>query len=91
MILESGEEKEKEREINIDQLPLAYAPNEDQTCNAGICPDQESNLKPLGLQDDAQTNEPHQPGMIYVFLTIKPILCIVLNPFFPLNTINVSP
>ena len=27
-----------------------------------MCPDQKSNLSPYGLEADAQSTEPHQPG-----------------------------
>ena len=30
--------------------------------NPGMCPDWESNLQPFGLQADAQSTEPQQPG-----------------------------
>ena len=63
--LESGEEREKEGkreeekhqcERNIDQLPLVGTPTGRQICNLGTCSDQESNLQPFGLWDDAPTN-----------------------------------
>ena len=41
---------------NMDQLPLAHALTENQICNLGMCPDQESNLQPFGLRDDASTS-----------------------------------
>ena len=47
---------------NIYWLPPVCATTEDQTYNLGMCPDQESNPWPLGLQDDAQPTEPHWPG-----------------------------
>ena len=37
--LERGEEREKERERNIIQLPLICALTRDQTCNLGMHPD----------------------------------------------------
>ena len=43
-IFREGEGREKERERNIDQLPLAHTPNGDQARNSGMCLDQESNL-----------------------------------------------
>ena len=61
--LETGEgrEKESERKIkvrNIDWLPFVRVPGENQTCNPGLCPDQEpdweSNRQPFVLQNDAQ-------------------------------------
>ena len=35
--------------------------------NPGMCPDQESNQGPFSLQACAQSTEPHQPGLKYVF------------------------
>ena len=32
----------------------------DLACNPGMCPDQESNRHPFGLQNDEQSTEPHQ-------------------------------
>ena len=61
--LERGEGREKERERNIDLLPLARTPTGDCTCNLGMCPDREWNQQPIDLQDDAQPNEPHQSGL----------------------------
>ena len=31
--------------------------------NAGMCPDQESNQQPFGLQSNTKPTEPPQPGM----------------------------
>ena len=50
---------EKERERNIDWLPLIGAPPGDKTQNPGICPDRESNWQPFALRDNAQPTEPH--------------------------------
>ena len=41
LFLKRGEGREKERKRNIDWLPLIRAPIRDQTCNLGMCPDQE--------------------------------------------------
>ena len=51
--LERGEVREKERKRNINELPLVHAPTWDWTCNPGMCPDQESNLRHFALLDDA--------------------------------------
>ena len=40
----------RKREGNIDRL------------QPGMCPDQESNWQPSGLQDNVQPTEPHQLG-----------------------------
>ena len=39
-------------ERNMDRLPLVHAPSGDQTCNPGMCPDQEWNWQPYALWDD---------------------------------------
>ena len=40
----------------------------DLSCNPGMCPDWESNQRPLGLQAGTQSTEPHQPGQEKIFL-----------------------
>ena len=57
-----GEGKEKDRERNIDWLPLLCPPTRDQTRNPSMCPDWELNLLPFALRDDAQITEPQQSG-----------------------------
>ena len=49
-------ERERERERNIDWLSPIYAPTRDLTYNPSMCPDQESNLQPFGVQGNAPTN-----------------------------------
>ena len=41
LFLDTG--REKEREGNIDHLPLLCTLTRDQTCNLDMCPDRESN------------------------------------------------
>ena len=41
----------------------------DLACNPGMCPDWESNRRPFGLKADAQSTQPHQPGLIIYFFT----------------------
>ena len=36
--------------------------------NPGMCPDWESNQQPFGSQASTQSTEPHQPGLISLFL-----------------------
>ena len=50
-------------ERNIDWLPPIRAPTRDWTWNLGMCPDQESNPQPFGVQDDTPTNRATQPGL----------------------------
>ena len=65
--LEREEGREKERERNVDQLPLTCASNEEQTHNFGTCPDRELSWQPFALQDDTQLAELHQPGLLVDF------------------------
>ena len=51
LFLERGEGREKERERNIDWLPLTHSPTRHLACNPGMCPDQESNQRPFSLRD----------------------------------------
>ena len=43
LFLGRGEGKEKDRERNIDGLPLTCPPTGNLACNPGMCPDWESN------------------------------------------------
>ena len=70
LFLERGERREKERERksdvrNTDRLPLTCAPTGDRTWNPGICPNWESNPRPL--RDDTLPTEPHQSGLLLIF------------------------
>ena len=56
LILQREEGRERERERNIDLLPLVYTPTRDWTHSLGMCPDQESNPWPSGLWDNTPTN-----------------------------------
>ena len=42
---EREEDREKERETNINQSPLRWGPSGDLAHNPGMCPDWESNLE----------------------------------------------
>ena len=46
---------------------LSHAPNWDLARNPRMCPDWESNGRPFGSQDGAQSPEPHQPGKQKIF------------------------
>ena len=68
LLLERGERGEQEREGNINvwethRLVASHmSPNRDPACYPGMCPDQELNQGPPGLQAGALSTEPHQPG-----------------------------
>ena len=58
-----GEKKgDKKEEGSIDWLRPVYAKTRDQTCNLGMCSDQELNLQPFGYGMMLQPTEPHRPG-----------------------------
>ena len=42
-------------------------PPRDLAHNPGMCPDWESNQQPFGLQAGAQSTEPHQPGLEFIY------------------------
>ena len=56
LFLERREERKKERERNIDRLPLTCPPTEDLL---GRCPDREWNLQPVGVQRSAGQCQTH--------------------------------
>ena len=62
LFLERGEGKEKERERNMDQLPLIRTLAGDRSRNPGMCPDQELNRRHFTLPVGAQPIEPHGLG-----------------------------
>ena len=56
------------------------APTGDLACNPGMCPDQESNWCPCGLQASTQSTEPHLPGLkMKYFLRILKKFFLVIN------------
>ena len=58
-----GREREREGEKHQCVVASRAPTTGDPACNPGICPDWESNLEPFGSQADAQSTEPHQPGL----------------------------
>ena len=62
---ERGREGEREGEKPQCVVASHSAPSGDLACNPGMCPDQESNWRPSGLQDDAEPTELHQSGQSY--------------------------
>ena len=52
-------------------------PTGDMAHNPGMCPDWELNLQPFGSQAGAQSTEPHQPGLLFIFF----IFFLFLKPF----------
>ena len=59
---------ERERERGKHQFSPACSPTRDLTCNLGMCPDQESNLQPFGIWDNAPTNWATWPGQKLFFI-----------------------
>ena len=82
--LERGEGKEKERKRNINVWLLLVHPLQGNlACSPGMCPDWESNQRPLGLQAGAQSTKPYQPGPNTEFYI--QIFRVYLVPVVPLN------
>ena len=66
LFLEREREGEREGEkqcVVASRMP----PTGDMAHNPGMCPDWESNQRPFGSQADAQSTEPHQPGLKAIF------------------------
>ena len=64
---EIGEGREKESKRNIIGS-LSHALNWGPGPPSGVCPDRESNQRPFSLWDNAQPTEPHQSGLLIMFL-----------------------
>ena len=64
---------EEEREGDIREIHQSGAsrtpPTGGLARNPSMCPDQELNWWPFGLQAGTQSTEPHQPGLEHTFLT----------------------
>ena len=60
LFLERREVKGKERERNIDVLPLTRMLTGAWMHNPGMCPDQESSQCPFALQNDIQPTKTGQ-------------------------------
>ena len=80
LILEK--EKRREREITVREKYLSVASHTgDRTLNLGMCPDQESNLRPFGARRRHSNQLSHPARAIYV--VFNPFLKI--DFFFPLK------
>ena len=61
--------REGERERNINAVVASCTPHIGGLAHTpGLCPDWESNQQPFGLQAGTQSTEPHQSGLIFIFL-----------------------
>ena len=61
---------EDERETSIDCFPHAHQLGT-EPASLGMCPDQESNPQPFGIQDNAPTNWTNWPGQAGFYGVIK--------------------
>ena len=62
-----GREKEREGEKHQCVVASRVPCTGDLAYNPGMCPNWESNWQPFGLQNGAQSTEPHQPGLNKIF------------------------
>ena len=63
-----GREGEREGEKHQCAVAFGAPPTGDLARNLGMCPDWESNSRPIGLQASAQSTKPeNQPGLIFVY------------------------
>ena len=67
---ERGREGEREGEKHQCVVASHAPPTEGLAQNPGMCPDRESNQWSFGSQACAQSTELHQPGLIYLFITL---------------------
>ena len=60
-------EGEREKTFNVQEIHWLVAsrapPAGDLAHNPGMCPDWESNQRPLSFQAGTQSTKPHQPGL----------------------------
>ena len=68
MFRQRRRERKREGEKHQGVVASHEPPTGDLACNPGMCPDQELNRQPLGLQASAQSTESHQPGIRKYFL-----------------------
>ena len=66
LFLERREGRERGRRTS--QIASCMSPTGDLVHNLGMCPDWELNQWTFGLQNDAQSTELYQSGLVYVFL-----------------------
>ena len=67
LFLDREEGREKEGEKHQCVVASHAPPTGDRAHNPGVCPDWESNWRPLGLQAGTQSTEPHHPGLFLYF------------------------
>ena len=56
-----GEDREREKHSCV--VASSVPPTGDPAGNPGMCPDWESTSNPLVSQNNAQSTDPHQPGL----------------------------
>ena len=62
-----GREGEREGEKHQCVVASHVPPTGDLAHIPGMCPDWESNQRPFGSQAHAQSTEPHQPELTFLF------------------------
>ncbi|KAM5336583.1 malonyl-CoA-acyl carrier protein transacylase, mitochondrial isoform 4-T4 [Glossophaga mutica] len=69
--MEFSEERKGGRKRNSSWFTIVRTRTRDQTCNLGMCPDQEPNWGPFGYGMTLQPTAPHWPGLTWVFKVSK--------------------
>lgn len=64
LTLERGQGEESPSERDVDLLPPG-TPAGDRARTLGICPDRDSNPRPVGVGPIFQSTEPPQPGLVW--------------------------
>ena len=80
LFLDRGEGREKEKEGNINVWLLLTRPLPGTWPATQACPDWELNPRPFVLQAGTQSTEPHQPGIILLFITHESTVEFFLKP-----------
>ena len=81
LFLERQKGKEKERERNMDWLPLS-SPGQGTLPTTQACAVTRLNWRPFGSQTGAESTEPHHPGLSSYYFTFSSVYIYYLRFLF---------
>ena len=84
---EKGREGEREGEEHQCVVTSHASPTGDLARKPGMCPDWELNQQPFGSQAGTQSNEPHQPGQMWLIILITSCKTLSSHDIFWLASI----